>query len=129
MADHSGGLRCSAVACEAARTPVAEQAKRKRQPAPAPRQTAQTEAPEGYREAIAAHRATPARQQHTRPETQAAAEHQLRDRIREPEDRFADGRQALEELRARAAAQQQALPSDVSRARALQRLGLVRPIM
>ncbi|HBF83904.1 MAG TPA: DUF721 domain-containing protein [Streptomyces sp.] len=82
--------------------------------------------PEGYREAIAAHRAAWARQQHTNPEVQAAAERQLRDRIREPEEHFANGRQALEELRTKAAAQQQVRPSDVSRARALQRLAAER---
>ncbi|XXZ47620.1 hypothetical protein AAGT00_01355 [Streptomyces cavourensis] len=53
---------------------------------------------------------------------QAAAERQLR----EPEEHFADGRQALEELRAKAAAQQRVRPSDVSRARALQRLAAKR---
>ncbi|MFD5342210.1 DciA family protein [Streptomyces anulatus] len=79
-------------------------------------------APAGYREAIAAHRATWTRQQHTRPEIQAAAERQLRERLREPEENFADGRQALAELRAKAGAQQQVRTSDVSRARALQRL-------
>ncbi|MFD3976183.1 hypothetical protein [Streptomyces cyaneofuscatus] len=79
--------------------------------------------PEGYREAITAHRATwNATRQRTSPEIQAAAERQLRDRIREPEENFADGRQALEELRAKAAAEQQVRPSDASRARALQRL-------
>ncbi|MEU2415147.1 DciA family protein [Streptomyces sp. NPDC013099] len=96
------------------------------QPAAAPRQPARTEAPGGYRAAIAAHHATWTRQQHTRPEIQAAAERQLRERIREPEENFADGRQALEELRAKAAAQQQTRPSDVSRARALQRLATER---
>ncbi|MCT6782049.1 DciA family protein [Streptomyces sp. CS7] len=95
------------------------------QPAAAPRQPARTEAPEGYRAAIAAHRATWTRQQHTRPEIQAAAERQLRERLREPEEDFADGRQALVELRAKAAAQQ-VRPSDVSRARALQRLAAER---
>lgn len=35
----------------------------------------------GYREAIAAHRATWTRQQHTRPEIQAAADRQLRERF------------------------------------------------
>ncbi|MGW6463975.1 DciA family protein [Streptomyces rubiginosohelvolus] len=83
--------------------------------------------PEGYREAIAAHRATwTTTRQHTRPEVQAAAERQLRERLREPEESFADGRQALEELRAKAAAQQRVRPSDVSRARALQRLAAER---
>ncbi|UTR83694.1 DciA family protein [Streptomyces cavourensis] len=96
------------------------------QPAAVPRQPARKEAPEGYREAIAAHRATWTRQQHTRPEIQAAADRQLRERLREPEEHFADGRQALEELRAKAAAQQRVRPSDVSRARALQRLAAER---
>ncbi|MEU9677852.1 hypothetical protein AB0D92_30625 [Streptomyces parvus] len=45
---------------------------------------------------------------------------------REPEEHFADGRQAVEELRAKAAAQQRVRPSDVSRARALQRLAAER---
>ncbi|MBV7249216.1 hypothetical protein [Streptomyces sp. MW-W600-10] len=82
--------------------------------------------PEGYREAIAAHRATWTRQQHTNPDIQAAAERQLRERLREPEEHFADGRRALEELRAKAAAQQRVRPSDVSRGRALQRLAAER---
>ncbi|WP_327389395.1 hypothetical protein OG728_02175 [Streptomyces microflavus] len=34
-------------------------------------------------------------------EVQAAAERDLHDRLREPEENVADGRQALEELRAR----------------------------
>lgn len=55
-------------------------------------------------------------------EDQLPAERDLHDRLREPEEHFADGRQALEELRAKAAAQQQGRPSDVSRARALRRL-------
>ncbi|MBT2376031.1 hypothetical protein J7E90_01265 [Streptomyces sp. ISL-111] len=79
--------------------------------------------PEGYREAIAAHRATwNTTRQHTNPEIQAAAERQLR----EPAEHFADGRQALEKLRAKAADQQQVRPSGVSRARALQRLAAER---
>ncbi|MFI5726796.1 DciA family protein [Streptomyces cyaneofuscatus] len=82
--------------------------------------------PEGYREAIAAHRATWASRQHTNPEIQAAAERQLRERLREPEEHFADGRQALEDLCAKAAAQQLARPSEASRARALQRLAAER---
>ncbi|OLO25419.1 hypothetical protein PZ61_0237620 [Streptomyces sp. MNU77] len=98
-------------------------------PAPAPPQ-APASTPEtataGYREAIAAHRATWTRQQHTSPEIQAAAERQLRERLREPEEHFADGHQALDELRAKAAAQQRVRPSEVSRARALQRLAAER---
>ncbi|MFF5881081.1 hypothetical protein ACIQ9M_34630 [Streptomyces californicus] len=78
------------------------------------------------RDAWAGRRATWTRQQHTRPEIQAAAERQLRERLREPEADFADGRQALEELRAKAASQQRVRPSDVSRARALQRLAAER---
>ncbi|MFJ2879721.1 DciA family protein [Streptomyces sp. NPDC086796] len=56
------------------------------QPMAAPRQTARKEEPEGYREAIAAHRATWTSRQHTDPKIQAATERQLRERIREPED-------------------------------------------
>ncbi|XXZ47457.1 hypothetical protein AAGT00_00425 (plasmid) [Streptomyces cavourensis] len=89
---------------------------------PAPQPTApdapmqRADPPEGYREAITAHRATwNATRQRTSPEIQAAAERQLRNRIREPEENFADGRQALEELRAIAAAEQQVRPSDASR--------------
>ncbi|MER6774937.1 DciA family protein [Streptomyces bacillaris] len=83
--------------------------------------------PGGYREALAAHRATwNTTRQHTNPRIQAAAERQLRERLREPEERFADGRQALEELRAKTAAQQRVRPSDVSQARALQRLAAER---
>ncbi|MGQ4732659.1 DciA family protein [Streptomyces sp. Ju416(a)] len=83
--------------------------------------------PEGYRQAIAAHRATwSTSQQHTNPKIKEAAERQLRERLREPEECFADGRQALEELRAKAAAQQRVRPSDMSRARALQRLAAER---
>ncbi|KAB2588406.1 DciA family protein [Streptomyces arboris] len=84
-------------------------------------------ATDGYREAIAAHRATwNTTRQHTNPKVRAAAERQLRERIREPKENFADGRQALEELRTKAAAQQRVRPSDVSRARALQRLAAER---
>ncbi|MGW6286284.1 DciA family protein [Streptomyces sp. NPDC055107] len=78
---------------------------------PAPQPTApaapeqRADPPEGDREAVAAHRAAwnPTRQ-HTTPEIQAAAERQLRERLQEPEENFADGRQALAELRAKAAA-------------------------
>ncbi|MFH9125760.1 hypothetical protein ACH4LI_36660, partial [Streptomyces globisporus] len=87
---------------------------------------AREEAPEGYREAIAAHRATWSRQQHTNPKIWKAAERQLRERLREPEEKFADGRQALEELRAKSDGQQRVRASDVSRARALQRLAAER---
>ncbi|MEU3434204.1 DciA family protein [Streptomyces sp. NPDC006863] len=82
--------------------------------------------PEGYREAIAAHRATWTKRQHINPRIQAAAERQLRERLREPEEHFADGLQALEELRAKAADPQRVRLSDVSRARALQRLAAER---
>ncbi|MGP3635583.1 hypothetical protein ACTU45_19820 [Streptomyces sp. 24-1644] len=82
---------------------------------------------EGYREAIAAYRATwTTTRQHTSPDVLTAAERQLRERIREPEQNFADGRQAPEELHAKAAAQQQVRPSDASRAQALQRLAAER---
>ncbi|MEU2100226.1 DciA family protein [Streptomyces globisporus] len=94
-------------------------------PAPAPQEapvTPRDTVPDGYREAIAAHRATWTQQQHINPTIQAAAERQLRERLREPEDQFADGRQAQEELQRRTAAQQRLRPSDAARARALQRL-------
>ncbi|MFD9807660.1 DciA family protein [[Kitasatospora] papulosa] len=100
--------------------------------APAPQPTApvapvqRRTPPKGYREALTAHRATwNTTGQHTNPEVQAAAERQLRERLREPEEHFADGRQALEELRAKAT-QQRARPSDASRTRALQRLAAER---
>ncbi|MFJ6444902.1 DciA family protein [Streptomyces sp. NPDC091649] len=107
-----------------ARTPVPAAAP---QPVTAPGEPARQEAPEGHREAIAAHRATwNTTRSRTRPEVQAAAERQLRERLREPEGHFADGRQALDELRSKAASQQQVRPSDASRARALQRLAAER---
>ncbi|WP_030705064.1 MULTISPECIES: DciA family protein [unclassified Streptomyces] len=82
---------------------------------------------DGYREAIAAHRATwNTTRHHTNPKIQKAAERQLRERLREPVENFADGRQALADLHAKAAAQQQVRPSDASRARALQRLAAER---
>ncbi|MXG30202.1 hypothetical protein [Streptomyces sp. YIM 132580] len=77
---------------------------------PAPPSTApaapmrRTDPPEGYREAAATHRATWSGQQHPNPRIQTVAERQRRNRLREPEEHFADGRQALEELRAKAAA-------------------------
>ncbi|MGW7230655.1 DciA family protein [Streptomyces cyaneofuscatus] len=105
-------------------TAVAEPAPQSALPA-APMQ--RVDPPEGYREAIAAHRATwSTTRQHINPDIQAAAERQLRERLREPEEQFADGRQALEELRAKAAGQQRVRPSDVTRARALQRLAAER---
>ncbi|MFW3470116.1 hypothetical protein ACN24M_01255 [Streptomyces microflavus] len=82
---------------------------------------------DGYREARAAHRAAwSTTRQHTTSAIQEAAERQLRDRLREAEERFADGRRAIEELRARASAQERVRPSDASRARALQRLAAER---
>ncbi|WP_405504425.1 hypothetical protein [Streptomyces anulatus] len=63
--------------------------------------------PEGYREVIAAHRATwTTTRQHTRPKIQKAAERQLR----EPEENFADGRQAIEELCTKVAAERAGAP-------------------
>ncbi|MFF3975017.1 hypothetical protein ACFYZ6_34915 [Streptomyces rubiginosohelvolus] len=83
-------------------------------------------APDGYREAIAAHRATWTRQQHINPKIQEAAERQLRERLREPEDHFADGRHAQDELQRKTTAQQRLRPSDAAQARALQRLAAER---
>ncbi|MCX4521970.1 hypothetical protein [Streptomyces anulatus] len=63
--------------------------------------------PAGYRDAIAAHRATwTTTRQHSNPKIQKAAERQLR----EPEENFADGRQALEELCTKVAAERAGAP-------------------
>ncbi|MFJ8762871.1 DciA family protein [Streptomyces cyaneofuscatus] len=113
-------------------TTPADQPARPASPSPAPTAPhTPTKAPQtptdGYRETIAAHRTTwTTTRQHTNPEIQAAAERQLRERLREPEEHFANGHQALAELQARAAAQQRVRPSDVSRARALQRIAAER---
>ncbi|MGW3303990.1 hypothetical protein [Streptomyces rubiginosohelvolus] len=83
--------------------------------------------PEGYREAIAAHHVTwNTTRSGTRPELQTTVERQLRERLREPEELFTSERQALKEPRVESAAQQRVRPSDVSRARALQRLAAER---
>ncbi|WP_331725534.1 DciA family protein (plasmid) [Streptomyces sp. NBC_01102] len=125
-------LRPADLTARPSHEPLSAGSSRAPEPAAAPRPAAATveparrETPKGYREAIATHRATWTRQQHTNPKILAAAERQLRERLREPEERFADGHQALDELRAKAAAQQQVRPSDVSRARALQRLAAER---
>ncbi|MEU6631740.1 DciA family protein [Streptomyces parvus] len=110
-------------------TAPADRPARPTSPAPAPQAApvaARETAPDGYREAIAAHRATWTHQQHINPKIQAAAERQLRERLREPEDQFADGRQAQEELQRKAAAQRRLRPSDAAQARALQRLAAER---
>ncbi|BAG16862.1 MULTISPECIES: DciA family protein [Streptomyces] len=92
----------------------------------APVKTRETAA-DGYHQALTAHRTTwNTTRQHTNPKVQAAAQRQLRDRIRESEERFAEGRRALEELQTKAAAQQQVGSSDAARARALQRLAAER---
>ncbi|WEH43989.1 DciA family protein [Streptomyces sp. AM 2-1-1] len=84
-------------------------------------------APAGYHEALAAHRATRQEKTVTDSKVQAAAERQIREQAREPEELFGDGRKALEELAAKAAAQQRAATSsDAARARALQRLAAER---
>ncbi|WEH43992.1 DciA family protein [Streptomyces sp. AM 2-1-1] len=84
-------------------------------------------APAGYHEALAAHRATRQEKTATDSKVRAAAERQIRERLREPEDDFGDGRQALEELAAKEAAQQRTVTSsDAARARALQRLAAER---
>ena len=79
-------------------------------------------ASEGYRRALAAHQIGK-RNRVVNPAIRAAAERQTREQAREPEELFGDGRQALEELRAKAAREGS---SDASRARALQRLAAER---
>ncbi|MGW2282879.1 DciA family protein [Streptomyces sp. NPDC001770] len=84
-------------------------------------------ASEGYHQALAAHRAARPAKTTTDAKIRAAAERQIREQAREPEEAFSDGRQALEELRAKAAAPQRtATSSDAARARALQRLAAER---
>ncbi|WP_331759355.1 DciA family protein [Streptomyces sp. NBC_01579] len=82
--------------------------------------------PEGYHQALAAHRAAWNTERRADPKVAAAALRQIREQAREPEDRFGDGRQALEELRTEAAAQKRTSSSDGARARALQRLAAER---
>ncbi|MFF7365446.1 DciA family protein [Streptomyces sp. NPDC008125] len=99
-----------------------------RPPAEAPVKTRE-DASEGYHQALAAHRAAVEARadSSSSPLVRAAAERQIRERAREPEELFGDGRKALEELRAKAAAQQRgATSSDAARARALQRLAAER---
>ncbi|MEU1091587.1 DUF721 domain-containing protein, partial [Streptomyces sp. NPDC005892] len=83
---------------------------------------------DGYHAALAAHRAARSAEKETdaRMRIRAAAERQIRDRAREPEALFGDGRKALEELRTKVAAQQRSTSSDAARARALQRLAAER---
>ncbi|MGW1466573.1 DUF721 domain-containing protein [Streptomyces sp. NPDC002308] len=84
-------------------------------------------APEGYHQALSAHRAARPTRTTTDSKIRAAAERQIREQAREPEELFGEGRQALEELRAKAAVQQRAATSsDAARARALQRLAAER---
>lgn len=68
-------------------------------------------APAGYHEALAAHRAARPTKATTDSKVRAAAERQIRKQAREPEESFGDGRQALEEFRAKAAARQRAVTS------------------
>ncbi|MFJ8855658.1 DciA family protein [Streptomyces sp. NPDC102437] len=83
------------------------------------------EASAGYHQVLAAHRAAWTAEKKTDAKVLAAARRQIRDQAREPQERFGDGRQALEDLRTKAAAQARA-SSDASRARALQRLAAER---
>jgi len=79
-------------------------------------------ASEGYRRALAAHQAG-RNNRVVNPKIQAAAERQTREQAREPEELFGDGRQVLEELRAKAEREGSV---DASRAHALQRLAAER---
>ncbi|MFE5096002.1 hypothetical protein ACFRCI_38080 [Streptomyces sp. NPDC056638] len=76
----------------------------------------------GYHQVLAAHQAAWTTGKKTDPKILGVAQRQIRNQAREPEDRFGDGRQALEELRDKAAAQAQETSRDAARARALQRL-------
>ncbi|MFD6426478.1 DUF721 domain-containing protein [Streptomyces sp. NPDC060198] len=83
-------------------------------------------APEGYHQALAAHRAARPAKTTADVMVRAAAERQIREQAREPEAAFGDSRKSLEELRTKAAAQQCSSSSDAARARALQRLAAER---
>ncbi|MCX4971034.1 DUF721 domain-containing protein [Streptomyces sp. NBC_00654] len=80
----------------------------------------------GFLEVLAAHRqAWPGPQ--TDPTVQAKKERQVRERLREPEELFADGRQALSDLKAcTGATTDSSRSSDAARTRALQRLAAER---
>ncbi|MFJ2575000.1 DciA family protein [Streptomyces halstedii] len=84
------------------------------------------EAPDGYRQTLAAHRAAWNGTKTADPEIQAAHQRQVRSQAREPEEQFGNGRQTLAELRAKTTAQQQVRPNDTSLARALHRLAAER---
>lgn len=105
-----------------ARGPAAPEAAPATAPPPGAPAGTRQDASAGYRQALAAHRASRAEQDDKlAPAVRAAVQRhdQMLRTHREPEDRFGDGQTALEELRAKAASQ--ASP-DRSRARALRRL-------
>ncbi|MFC3234988.1 hypothetical protein [Streptomyces nitrosporeus] len=62
--------------------------------------------PEGYRQALAARQTKPA----TDSKVRVTAKRRIRYQARQPEEDFGDGRQALAELHAKAAAQQRTPP-------------------
>lgn len=92
-------------------------------PAAAPEPAAKSA---GFREALAAHQQAWSGHQ-SDPAVQAKKERQIRERLREPEELFADGRQALADLEARTAATTaRSRASHAAQARALQRLAAER---
>lgn len=109
-----GSVPAPATAADPAPAPAASEP----QAPPRTRETASA----GYRRALAAHQASK-KESAVDPAIQAAIERQNREQAREPEELFGDGRQALEELRAKA---ERAGSVDASRARALRRLAAER---
>ncbi|MFB7049668.1 DciA family protein [Streptomyces microflavus] len=80
----------------------------------------------GYLAALTAHQQTWDGRQETDPVVRAKADRQIRERIREPEHRFVEGRRARAGRRAALDAADRSATSDAARARALKRLAVER---
>ncbi|MFI5905304.1 DciA family protein [Streptomyces cyaneofuscatus] len=89
---------------------------------PADRQQEPRPRDPGYLAALTAHQQTWDGRQETDPVIRAKEERQIRDRIREPEHRFVEGRRAQAGRRAALDAADRSASSDAARARALKRL-------
>ncbi|WP_405392196.1 DUF721 domain-containing protein [Streptomyces sp. NBC_01102] len=81
-----------------------------------------SESPAGYRAALAAHRATWTSSRSVDPQVSVAAQRQVSERMREPEERFGDGLSEVGRVRARSMTEGRARSSDAARARALKKL-------
>ncbi|WP_331763433.1 DciA family protein [Streptomyces anulatus] len=99
------------------------------QPAPAPAARPTPDHPAGprakdpgYLAALTAHRQTWSGSRETDPAVRATMERQIRDRLREPEQRFSEGHRARGERQAALDAAARSSSSDAARARALKKL-------